>query len=53
MNQLTYNAGLLAGTAALGVGAGLQWGVGFGLMVVGALVVGLTLFGAWMAGRVD
>ncbi len=51
MNQLTYNAGLLIGTVALSVGAGLQWGVGVGLMALGALVIGLTMVGALLAGR--
>ena len=52
MQQITYNASLLAGTVAASVGAGLLWGVAVGLMVVGGLVLGLTLFGAWLAGKV-
>ena len=53
MNQLTYNAGLLIGTGAFSVGAGMQWGVAVGLMAVGAIVIGLTIVGAlvfWRAG---
>lgn len=48
MNQLTYNASLLVGTAAASVGAGMQWGGAIGLMVAGALVIGLTLVGVML-----
>lgn len=51
MNQLTYNASLLAGTAAISAGAGLQWGLAAGLMMAGALVIALTLVGAALAGK--
>jgi hypothetical protein len=51
MNQLTYNVGLLVGTASLSCGAGLQWGVGFGLMAFGGLVIVLTMAGAWISAR--
>ena len=46
MNQLTYNASMLAGTAAASAGAGISWGPGVGLMVAGVLVIALTLTGA-------
>lgn len=51
MNQLTYNVGLLAGTAAVSAGAGLQWGLAVGLMAAGALVIALTLAGAALTGK--
>lgn len=46
MNQLTYNACMLAGTSAASAGAALAWGTGAGLMVAGCLVIALTLTGA-------
>jgi hypothetical protein len=46
MNQLTYNISLLVGTSAVSAGAGLQWGLGIGLMATGVLVIALTLVGA-------
>lgn len=51
MNQLTYNVSLLAGTAAMSAGAGLQWGAPVGLMAAGVLVIALTLVGAVLAGK--
>lgn len=51
MNQLTYNASLLVGTAAASAGAGLQWGGAISLMVAGALVIGLTLVGVVLNGK--
>ncbi len=51
MNQLMYNASILAGTALASIGAGLQWGVPVGLMVMGVLIVGLTLLAAFTFGR--
>lgn len=49
MNQIVYNASMLAGTAAASAGAALQWGPGVALMVGGALVIVLALLGAFVA----
>lgn len=51
MNQLIYNGSLAAGTVLAATGAGLQWGVGIGLIAAGALVIVLTMVGAWLFGR--
>lgn len=51
MNQFTYNVGILAGTALASIGAGLQWGLPVGLMVMGGQIVGLTLLAAFTFGR--
>jgi hypothetical protein len=51
MNQLVYNASMLAGTALSGTGAGLQWGLGVGLLVAGVMVTTLTVAGAWLFAR--
>lgn len=50
MNQLTYNLSLLAGIAMIGAGVGMV-SVPAALVSVGSLVIGLTLFGAYMSGR--
>jgi hypothetical protein len=51
MNKLVYNGSLAVGTAMVGLGAGLQWGVGVGLMVTGGLVLAATFAGAFLAIR--
>lgn len=51
MNRLTYNISIALGTVLLGVGAGLQWGLAIGLMMFGALIVALTLYGTLLARR--
>ncbi len=53
MNQLTYNAGVAAGTALASIGAGLSWGLGPGLLVAGGLVIALTLAGVFLFGRAE
>jgi|JI8StandDraft_1071087.scaffolds.fasta_scaffold1335684_1 hypothetical protein len=51
MNQLIYNGSLAAGTVLAATGAGVQWGLGLGLMTAGGLVIALTMAGAWLFGR--
>lgn len=51
MKVIVYNGGIAAGTVLCGVGAGLQWGLGIGLIVTGVLVLGLTLVSAHYATR--
>lgn len=46
MQPIVYNTSLLLGTSAVSIGAGLQWGLSVGLMVLGALVIGLAIMGA-------
>lgn len=53
MNQIIYNSSMLVGTLAVSAGAGVQWGAGVGLMAVGALVIVLTGFGAWITRKAD
>ncbi|MFP3890971.1 hypothetical protein [uncultured Ralstonia sp.] len=48
MNPKVYNASLLIGVGMVGTGAALI-SVPAALVAVGALVIGLTLFGAWVA----
>lgn len=49
MNALVYNVALALGLATVGVGVALRFGIPDALITVGALVVGLTLFGAFIA----
>lgn len=51
MNALAYNVALVLGIALVGAGAGLRYGIPVALIAVGALVLGLTLFGAFIARR--
>ena len=48
MTQTAYNAGLMAGIAMIGAGVALV-NIPAALVTVGALVIGLTLLGAFMA----
>lgn len=43
------DACLVAGTVMASVGAGMQWGMPYGLMVGGALVIALTVYTFWNA----
>jgi hypothetical protein len=51
MNAIVYNASLAGGTALASFGAGVQYGLGFGLMVGGVLVLGLTMCTALLLAR--
>jgi hypothetical protein len=52
MSPLIYNLSSAIGVLMVGVGSGLEYGLGRGLWISGAAVVGLTVFGAiasrWM-----
>jgi hypothetical protein len=48
MNMITYNVSLLAGLVMIGAGVALV-SVPAALVTVGALVIGLTLTGAYMS----
>jgi hypothetical protein len=48
MNALTYNASLLAGLAMIGGGVAMV-SVPAALVTVGVLVVGMTIFGAYLS----
>lgn len=50
MKRIVFNVSLPAGVALLGAGVGLQFGLGYGLIAGGALVVGLTVYFARLAG---
>lgn len=50
MTPIVYNASLLVGVLLVSVGAGLVY-LPAGLITAGALVLGLTMVGARMAGR--
>ena len=50
MNRYVYDASMLAGVCLVGVGVGLQLGLGWGLCAAGVAVIGLTVFGAVMVG---
>ena len=50
MNRYVYDASMLIGVCLVGAGIGLQLGIGWGLAAAGATVIGLTAFGALMAG---
>lgn len=51
MNRHVYNCACLIGTILCAVGAGIQWSKGMGLIVGGALVIALTLYGAEISRR--
>ena len=51
MNWRIYDGALLVGLGMVSAGAWLQWGVAAALITSGALVLGLTLIGAAVAGR--
>lgn len=46
MNKKTYDISLLIGLALVGGGAAAAWGTPIALVITGALVVALTLWGA-------
>jgi hypothetical protein len=54
MNTKIYNSALGIGLLSTSLGAGMQWGLGIGLMVAGVLVMVLTFAGAYIThgGRV-
>jgi len=51
MNALVYNVALALGLVLCGLGVGLRYGIPDALITVGALMVGLTVFGALLARR--
>lgn len=51
MNPIIYNLCMLLGVALVVAGVGLLHGVAVALVVAGALLIGLTMFGAWMTTR--
>lgn len=51
MNKWVYNSCIPGGISMVGVGVGVTTHWGVGLAVAGGLVVGLTMFGAWLAAR--
>lgn len=50
MNARAYDIFNTLGIVLASVGAGLNWGIGSGLMVAGGLVIGMTVFTASRAG---
>lgn len=50
MKGIVFNAGLAGGILFVGVGVGLELGTGWGLAVAGALVLGMTIYIARVAG---
>ena len=50
MNKHVYNLSILAGVSLVGIGIGLH-DLGAGLATAGALVIALTLFGAFLSTR--
>ena len=51
MSAKIFSASLAVGLASMSCGAALQFGVGVGLLVGGALVIGLTLVVLRVAGK--
>lgn len=51
MNAIVYNVALLLGLVLVGVGVGLRFGVPDAFMTLGALILGLTAFGAFISTR--
>ncbi|ACC76142.1 hypothetical protein PPMP20_18945 [Paraburkholderia phymatum] len=51
MNAIIYNLCMTLGVVLAVVGVGLLHGVAVALIVAGALMIGLTMFGAWMTTR--
>lgn len=51
MNALAYNVALTLGLVCIGAGSYLRYGVPAALMTLGGLMIGLTLFGAFIARR--
>jgi hypothetical protein len=43
MKQIVFNLSLLAGVVLVGAGVGLEFGLGFGLLAAGVLVVAITV----------
>lgn len=43
MKQIVFNLSLLTGTALVGAGVGLEFGLGYGLLAGGAIIVLLTV----------
>ena len=51
MNPILYFGGVSGGSLLLGLGAGLQFGGAWGLMVTGAAACAVTLSTAWLLTR--
>lgn len=51
MNRLTYDIGVGLGLASVSAGAFVTWGLGIGLLVTGGAMLGMTIVGAYLAGR--
>lgn len=51
MNKWVFNGSMLAGLVLVGVGLGLMYGLGAGLAATGALLIGLTMYGAHAAAK--
>lgn len=49
MSRVAYNISLLIALVLIGVGSGAQWGWSIASIVIGALVILLTLVGAWLS----
>jgi hypothetical protein len=49
MKHSVYNLSILAGLGLILAGGWLQFGLGAGLIIVGAAVIGITLFTAHVA----
>jgi hypothetical protein len=50
MNNVTYNLSLLIGTLMIGGGIAMV-SIPAALVTVGAMIIGLTVFGAYISGR--
>lgn len=50
MNAKTYNLSMLTGVMFIGIGVGMV-SVPAALVTVGAMVIGLTMLGAYFTGR--
>jgi len=50
VKPIVFNASLFAGVLLIGIGVYVEFGVGYGLLASGAVVVGLTLYLARLAG---
>jgi len=44
MKLIIFNVALLVGLVLVGIGVGVEFGVGFGLLAAGALIVCLTVY---------
>ena len=51
MHPVVYNASMISGIALVSGGLWATHGPGAAAIAAGALVIALTLFGAWVGGR--